>query len=348
MASFSKIGSSWRARIRRIGHSPLTKTFSTKARAQAWATKTEAAILDGTYGADGIISEDTIGTLIDRYTKELTQKKPFGKNKKAVLKSLRQEFSGTKLAELTDDVVTEYVKKRHAGGAGGVTIAIDLTYLKTVLKAARQIWKLPADPAVVDNARAQMKYLDISTRSAERKRRPTEAELTKIKAYYRNKGDRQIIPMWEIIDFAVATAMRLGEIIALRWHDLNEVDKTIIIRDRKHPREKVGNDQEVPLLGDSFAIAQRQPRIEDEERIFPYSGKTISSIFPRACNALDVIDLHFHDLRHEAVSRLFAQGYTIEQVALVSGHRDWKMLSRYTHIKAKDLHRAPSLHLDAN
>ncbi len=195
---------------------------------------------------------------------------------------------------------------------------------------------------MIDDTRAQMKYLDISTKSTERKRRPSADELTRIKNFFREKGDRQLIPMWDVIDFAVASAMRQGEIVSIRWQDVNEADRTVIIRNRKHPREKVGNDQEVPLLGVAFDIVMRQPRIEGEDRIFPYSGPTISSIFPRACSELQIINLRFHDLRHEGVSQLFAQGYTIEQVALVSGHRDWKMLSRYTHIKAKDLHRAAS------
>src|SRR5450830_1490738 len=102
-------------------------------------------------------------------------------------------------------------------------------------------------------------------------------------------------------------------------------------------REKAGNDQEVPLLGEAFDIVKRQPA---GDLIFPVTEGTVSTIFPRACNALRIVDLKFHDLRHEGVSRLFEQGYSIEQVALVSGHRDWKMLARYTQIRAKDLHRA--------
>jgi site-specific recombinase XerD len=69
---------------------------------------------------------------------------------------------------------------------------------------------------------------------------------------------------------------------------------------------------------------------------------TITTIFPRAKNALGIQNLHFHDLRHEGVSRLFEQGYQIQEVALVSGHRDWTMLARYTQIKAKDLHQLPA------
>ena len=52
------------------------------------------------------------------------------------------------------------------------------------------------------------------------------------------------------------------------------------------------------------------------------------------------LTLHFHDTRHEATSRFFEAGLKIEQVALITGHKDWKMLRRYTHIKAKSVHAA--------
>lgn len=182
-----------------------------------------------------------------------------------------------------------------------------------------------------------MKYMGLSTKSKERERRPTDDEIARICAWFVAKGARQKVPMGDLIHFAIATAMRAGEITRLKWTDLNELHKTITIRDRKHPQEKEGNDQEVPLLGDAFAIVMRQPRTDD--RIFPVADGTASSLFPRACNALGIVDLRFHDLRHEGISRLFEQGYRIEQVALVSGHRDWKMLFRYTQVKAKDLHR---------
>ncbi len=183
-----------------------------------------------------------------------------------------------------------------------------------------------------------MKYLGLSPKSNERERRPTEDELNKLYAHYASIK-RQKVPMPDLIKFAIATAMRMGEIINLKWADLNEEHRTITIPNRKHPTEKAGNDQEVPLLGTAFEIAMRQPRVDKEERIFPIAEGTISSIFPRACTKLKIVDLRFHDFRHEGVSRLFEQGYTIEQVALVSGHRDWKMLSRYLHLKARDLHR---------
>lgn len=114
--------------------------------------------------------------------------------------------------------------------------------------------------------------------------------------------------------------------------------------DRKDPRQKTGNNQSIPLLKisgfDPVAIieAQRPIRSDGEERIFPYHHKSAGTAFTRACRALKIVDLHFHDLRHEGTSRLFEAGFQIPQVALVTGHKDWKMLRRYTHLKPESLH----------
>jgi integrase len=156
--------------------------------------------------------------------------------------------------------------------------------------------------------------------------------------------------MADVVRFAVCTAMRLSEITSLRWDGLNEEARTVLIRDRKHPRQKKGNDQVVPLLRGPVRIAgtvvdpmdvvsaQRRRVDRDEDRVFPYEPDSVSTAFTRAVEALGIEDLHFHDLRHDGVSRLFEAGLRIEQVALVSGHRDWTMLRRYTNLRGADLH----------
>lgn len=338
MASILKIGVSWRAQIRRKGHKPITETFPTKAAAQAWARKIEAEIDAKRFKDTRDLHDISLEKLIDRYTEEMDGDN-FGDNKKAVLAYLKRKFGDKSVAEITDDLLTTHVRDRKKEGVSGVTINIELTYLGTVFKTARELWKLPISMEPIQLARANMRHLKLSPKSKERDRRPTDDEIKRICAWFEAKGKRQKVPMPDLILFAIETAMRAGEIINLRWDDLNETDKTIIIRDRKHPTEKKGNDQEVPLLGKAFEIVKRQPKVEDEPRIFPINDGTISSLFPRACRALGIEDLRFHDLRHEGVSRLFERGYRIEQVALVSGHRDWKMLARYTQIRAKDLHR---------
>lgn len=284
----------------------------------------------------------TLKDLVDWYFEEIGSVHPFGKNKTAVLRTWQRDHGHANLADITADYLTTFVRNRRKTGASGVTIGIDLTYLGSMFKSARDLRKIPLDLQAIAGARANMAHLKISTKSKERVRRPTEREIVDL-CNYLDKHSR--LPMRDIIHFAIESAMRVDEITRLRWVDLNETDKTIIIRDRKHPRQKYGNDQEVPLLGKTYEIIQHQPKptpITADSRIFPVRVDTITTIFPRAKNALGIKDLHFHDLRHEGVSRLFEQGYQIHEVALVSGHRDWKMLARYTQIKAKDLHRSPT------
>lgn len=102
----------------------------------------------------------------------------------------------------------------------------------------------------------------------------------------------------------------------------------LLIRDRKDPRHKNGNNQRIPLFAasgyDAWAILeeQRAIRSNDDDRIFPFNGRSVGTAFRRGCTELKIEDLHFHDLRHEGTSRLFEAGFTIEQVALVTRHKD--------------------------
>jgi len=335
MASITKRGDSWFAQVRRKGHRSISKSFPKKSQAVEWARGIETEIDSKRYQDNRSASEWLFSELVDRYVEDIGALKPFGRNKADVLKKLRESLGHLNLNELTEQELMTYVSKRNEAGAGGVTISIDLTYIGAVLRAAKQLWKIPVSLEFVDRVRANLKYIGISTRSKERDRRPTQEELDALISYFNRPAQK--IPMSDIILFAIETAMRAGEITGLLWSDLNVADKTITIRNRKHPQKKIGNDQEVPLLGAAFDIVMRQPKTSD--RIFPYSEKTFSAIFPRACKKLGIVDLRFHDLRHEGVSRLFEQGYRIEQVRLVSGHRDPKMLFRYVQVRAKDLHR---------
>ena len=83
---------------------------------------------------------------------------------------------------------------------------------------------------------------------------------------------------------------------------------------------------------------ERAIRANGDDRIFPYNHKSVSAAFTRGCQDQKIDDLHFHDMRHEGTSRLSEAGFRIEQVALVTGHKDWKMLRRYTHIRPESLH----------
>ena len=245
------------------------------------------------------------------------------------------------LIDLHIEDMKEVGRARAEQGAGPVTLGIDIGTIKLVLSHAAAVRvAVPVEP--VDLARIALKRLGLVGKGNERDRRPTDDELARLIAHF-DGNPRQIIPMGWIIKFAVATAMRQEEICRVTWSDLNTRTKMLTIRDRKDPREKKGNDphpaaRRLGLRRLALIEEQRAIRGNEDDRIFPYHHKSAGTAFTRACQDLAIKDLHFHDLRHEGTSRLFEAGFAIEQVALVTGHKDWKMLRRYTHLKPESLH----------
>jgi integrase len=331
MGSIVAIKDKWRAQVRRKGHATQTKTFAKKIFAEKWITRIESDI---DAGRTGILapSLETIGSLIDRYTKEISKHKPFGRNKAGTLKLIKDALENVTVAALTPERVVKYITEERQ--VSGVTAAIDLTYLKGVLKVARAMWKINVQPGLIDDAREILKYMGMAERSNERDRRPTLEEIEGLKKWFGEHSD-SLTP--ERVDFILDSCFRPpSEITRLRWDDLNHEDKTILIRDRKDPRKKIGNNQVVPLLGQCYEIIMRQPK--NGEFIFPANIGTWSSIFPRACTDLGIVDLRLYDLRHEAISRMVESSkYSIPEMMLVSGHKDPKQLMRYTQLKAKNL-----------
>ena len=131
--------------------------------------------------------------------------------------------------------------------------------------------------------------------------------------------------------------MRIGEVCSLRWEDLNHDHKTILVRDRKDPRKKTGNHMIVPLLAGSFDIAIKQEQCGD--LIFPFNSRSVTAGFQRVRNGLGIEDLRYHDLRREGASRLFEKGYSIEEVAQVTGHSNLNILWQvYTQLFPHKLH----------
>ena len=333
MASIIKVGDNWRAQVRRKGYPHQTQTFPTKVLAEKWGRQVEAEIDAGRAGQLAP-AHVTVASLIVRYEKEIGEAKPFGKNKAATLKLIKAGLGREPVGALTPERIVRYITEDR--GIKGVTAAIDLTYLKGVLRIARALWKVGVPPGVVDDAREILKYMGMTGRSNERDRRPTQDEIDKLKRWFAARS-KTLTP--DHIEFILDSCFRPpSEITRLRWEDLNHADKTILIRDRKDPRKKIGNNQTVPLLGKCYEIIMRQP--EEGEFIFPVNGKSWSSLFPRACGELGIKGLQLYDLRHEAISRLVeSRKYSIHEMMLVTGHKDPKQLTRYTQLKAKDLHR---------
>ena len=151
---------------------------------------------------------------------------------------------------------------------------------------------------------------------------------------------RQRIDLVTLYRFALASGMRRAKICQLQVDDVDRAARTVVIRDRKDSRNKAGNDQTVPLLQDAWAIIS--PAIEGRDRgqVFAVRAASASTAFTRACRDITppIVGLHLHDLRHRATAQFFRMGLDIPRVALLTGHKTWAMLRRYTDIKPADVH----------
>jgi len=284
-----------------------------------------------------LLREIPLADMIDRYVAEAAAVKAMNATKQRSLDYFKASIGSIPIAQLTSADIIGYCTRRLVEVKPS-TIAVEIGYLHLVLKAAAVSWDLPVSDKAILQAREYLKSHGMVSTAAERDRRPTTSELTQLREYWAANPDQpDEMPMADLMDFAIASAMRRAEVCGLRWEDIDETDHTILVRDRKDPRKKRGNDQVVPLLGEAWVIVQRQPR--EGELIFPYRPESISMRWVRSCKACGIDDLRWHDLRHEGISRLFESGYSVPQVALVSGHKDWRHLRRYTQLKARDLHR---------
>lgn len=338
MATIVKLPSgNWRAQVRRNGRY-VSKTFKRRRDADGWTVDMERRIDRGESVSKSRPKHlNTLSDLVDLHIADMHEsRKPLRRSKSYSLDKLKLDIGHMRIDQVDREAVIDFGRCRSREGAGPPTIAMDVSYLKTILLHAKAVHGVHTPVEEVDLARIALGRLGLIGKSQERDRRPMQEELDELfELFDANKRYRS--PMSRIVRFAIATAMRQSEICSIRWDDVDMRRRVVIVRDRKDPRQKDGNDQKVPLVDltgyDAWELLNEQRRASNSTgRIFPYNPRSIGTAFRRSCASLDIEDLHFHDLRHEGTSRLFEAGLEIQQVALVTGHKDWKMLKRYTHL----------------
>lgn len=323
-------------RIRRNGvivHSE-TETFSREAMANAWIKKRETELAVPGALEQAKMPDWTLGEIIHKYLTELAS--TVGRSKKATLKAIAASELGEKKASIiTSTTITEFAASRIKGGADPATVKNDLTLLGSVFKVAQPAWGFRLSNQALEDAKAVSFRLGYIRRAKERQRRPTLDELDRLMTLFEDDARRRawVTPMLKLVPFAIFSTRRQEEIVKLRWDDVDEEQHKVLVREMKHPRRKATNNVWVKLPDEAWAILQSMPQMD--ERIFPYTTDAISAQFTRACQWLEIEDLHFHDLRHEGISRLFEMDWQVHRVAEVSGHQDWNSLRRYTHLNGK-------------
>ena len=313
----------WQALVRKTGYPQQTRTFDSKAEAQTWAGGVENEMGHGVFVSRAEAESTTLGEALGRYRREVTPAK-----KGASIERFRLDrwdthrYAQRSMASLRCKDVADYIEERRQEGAAPATIHKEINLLSHLFNTARTAWGMESLTNPVDLVKGQRPKVPQG-----RDRRLVDDEHPRLLTAALTYGG-EIGPL---ITWAIETAMRRGEIAAMRWEHLDRKSKVLLI-----PETKNGAPRRVPLSTAALGVLDGLPRRIDG-RVWGMRPDSISQAFERVCKAAGIEGLTFHDLRHEATSRLFEKGLNPMEVAAITGHKTLQMLKRYTHLRAEDL-----------
>ncbi|WP_281948739.1 site-specific integrase [Vibrio parahaemolyticus] len=325
-----------------------SRTFDTRPQAATWAKKKKAELeyLQDNPSAQQQsqrLAHATISELICMYLEEPDYLEKYqGTDKFYVLQRIAYSDLGKIYAhEITPKDLEMHCKQRinSSSQPSPTTVMTDVIYLKTVLDIAEDEFGIEACTSYHDKAYKRLKEKGLIARSKGRTRRPTSNELDRIMEELKKREAHRAahIPYSSIVPFSILSCLRIGELCKLKLSDYDPVKKTLLVRDRKHPRKKVGNDSLLPLCDEMIEIIESQP-VSHDGRIFPYKPQSVTAGWQRVRNSLGITDLCYRDLRAEGASRLIEDGMDIAVVAKITGHKDFRILQEhYNRIKASDI-----------
>lgn len=326
MASIRNREGVWQARVIRKGFPTTAKSFSTRQDAERWARQVEAQMDQGRFVSLRLDERTTLGDLIARYMAEVT---PLMKSAEADLIRLaalkRNPLSRLSLLALTPSRIAEFRDQRLKMVSNG-TVIRELAYISSIINHARREWGICTENPV----RLVRKPATPQGRS----RTLNEAELIRILEALIPTPTRRVSPwMRPLVELATETAMRRGELLGLKWADIDLNNRVAHLAMTKN-----GEGRHVPLSSRALAILQAMPRSLCGA-VFPIKPQTVAAAFMRAVERAEVRDVKFHDLRHTATTALATKLPNVIELAAVTGHKSLHMLKRYYHPRAIDLAR---------
>lgn len=324
MATIRQLRGRWQAQVRRRGMKPRCKSFDSKLEAEKWARDLEAQV--DRFGAapdTKILESTTLGQLLERYQREISPSKRGSVQEIQRIDVLRRhDLSYRTLIGLSQQDIASFRDERLQSVAPSTTVR-ELAILSHVLEVAIRDWGLPLAKNVVKLVRRPV------IRN-ERSRRLLGDEEQRLL----DSCDTGHIPYLKtLVIIAIETGMRRGELLGLRWSDISQNRRVITLALTKN-----GSGREVPLSQRAFAaLMDWKDRSVDRFTVFPVTPGALEQAWRRLLVRAGIKSLRFHDLRHEGVSRLFERGLNIIEVSSISGHKELRMLKRYTHLSADDL-----------
>lgn len=322
-----------------------SKTHPTEKAAKKWAAELAVQL-----EKEGLPTEKPknktilIGDLITEYLNDPITSADIGRSKFAVLSRLRAYEIALVSADLltANDLVNHCrTRKEESTQPLPQTIYHDITYLKSVIDVAGPMFGYTANTNAHGEAIPTLVRYGLIGRSQRRERRPTKEELQIMEEGLKRRQSHRAahIPLVDIFHLSIYTCMRLGEITSITWNDLDIDSSTLTIRNRKDPRNKLGNDCTIPLFSEAKEILIRQPKVD--ARIFPVKKESIGAAWQRVCREEGIENLRYHDLRAEGACQLFERGLNIVEVSKITGHKDINVLNNvYLRLGVEHLHRS--------
>ena len=325
MATIRKRGDfQWEVRVRRKGHPIQCKTFEIKADAEKWARAVEKEMDGGSFVSQKEAERTSLMEAIDRFIPEYIEKN-LAHPKHEVLRAhaiARYPFARKSLVAIRGSDIAAYIQERESQGRSPHTIARDIALISRLYEVARANWGMEGLMNPTKNV--------IKPKLPQgRTRRLAKGEEKKL-LEASSKGFQRVIR------FALESAMRREELASLTWEQVDMKRHTLVL-----PRTKNGEARTVPLSPAAIAMLKEIPRPEGgtgKDRVFGYTISSITGMMREVCAKAEIKDLRFHDLRHEAISRLFENtDLDVMEIRLITGHKTLQMLARYTHLRADRL-----------
>ncbi len=313
----------YQANVRRKGYAPITKTFTSREAAKSWTKTTEIEMERGEFNPQSNI---TVDELIKRYAKEVVPQFKGSNPTKYRCNTLRRMLGQVRVAELTPAILASYRDERLKTIQPN-SLRREFGLLSSAINTAVIDWGIPIRSNPIQLVRVP-KFDD------RRDRRLEDGEEERLLDTAPSQYQRYIV-------LALETAMRRSELLRMRKSHIDFGKRTLLI-----PVTKNGKARTIPLSTRAIKAIKDQlqlfsdPNVISFERdplIFTFSLRMFRRTFDRIREELDMKDWRPHDMRHEATSRLFERGFSIMEVASITGHEDLKMLKRYTHIRPETL-----------
>lgn len=334
MATITRRKAGYQVQVRRTGYPARSKCFTGLREAEKWARQVENELDRGLYLDRTEADKQTLGDILDRYMREVSPIHKGVKNETICITALKRDavclyrasaLSGKLLAEWRD---------RRLQAVSPATVNRELNLISAAINVARKEWGIH-----IENP---LELIRRPPTGKGRTRRLSPEELQGLLTALR-LGERRPDGTFDggarnhwiapLVELALDTAMRQGELLKLKWADINLASRTAYLHDTKN-----GDARTVPLSTKAVTLLSQLPRSINGQA-FPLTKGAVQKAFNRACQRAGISNLRFHDLRHEAVSRLFERGLNLLEVSAISGHKTLQMLKRYTHLKAEELAR---------